>query len=113
MQRYQVARTPSPHTVWRSNHKRRSIPAAKTPRVEVLAPAVVHWSADDWQHVRDWATHDTGLTVHVADLPVAELTAGSRISFTFYWPTAARWEGVDFVVTVEGDPVATPVGRTD
>ena len=27
--------------------------------------------------------------------------AGARVDFTFYWPDANRWEGVDFVVCVE------------
>jgi hypothetical protein len=30
------------------------------------------------------------------------LPADTRIDFTFYWPEAGRWEGVDFAVVIEG-----------
>jgi glucoamylase len=40
------------------------------------------------------------LGVYVADLPTGELAAGTRISFTIYWPTSGNWEGSDFAVQV-------------
>jgi glucoamylase len=52
--------------------------------------------------VQDAATRDAGLGVFVADLPVAGLPTGTVLSFTFYWPDANRWEGVDFAVKVGG-----------
>src|SRR5512142_362079 len=48
VQRYLVEQTESPCVVWRFNHKIRSLPAGKILRVETLAPAVIHWSDDDW-----------------------------------------------------------------
>jgi len=71
-------------------------------RVEALAPAMVHWSADGWQSAHDSNTADSGFGVHFAELPTAELRPGTNIVFTFYWPQAQRWENVDFVVSVEG-----------
>jgi glucoamylase len=88
------------HVSWRFNGKLRTMPAGRSLRVEVLAPAVVHWSADDWQTVYDTPTRDTGLGVFVADLPAAQLKAGRTVRFTFYWPGAGRWEGTDFAVEV-------------
>ena len=46
-------------------------------------------------------SRDTGLGVHVADLPTQELPSQTRIDFTFYWTEAGRWEQVDFAVTVK------------
>jgi glucoamylase len=100
VQRYIKERTESPVAVWRFNHKCRTVPARRRLRVEVLAPATVHWSADGWKTVRDTSTRDTGLGVHVADLATAALRAGARVDFTFYWPGAGRWEGANFSVTV-------------
>ena len=77
------------------------MPANRTLRVETLAPAVVHWSVDGWRTVHDTATRDTTLGVHVFDLGTRHLGAGDRVHLTFYWPDAARWEGVDFSVCIE------------
>ena len=101
VQRYLVDKTKSSYGVWRFNHKIRCLPVGKTLRIEVLAPAVVHWSDDDWRTAHDIATRDSGLAIHVVDLPTAALVAGKRVKFTIYWPQAAHWEGADFVVEVD------------
>jgi glucoamylase len=101
VRRYLVERRGSPYASWRFNQKVGSIPPGKTLRLETLAPAVVRWSADGWHTVQDAATRPTGLGVHLADLPTAELPDGGSVLFTFYWPEADRWEGADFVVSVE------------
>ncbi|HET6384843.1 MAG TPA: glucan 1,4-alpha-glucosidase [Armatimonadota bacterium] len=100
VQRYLIEKTVSPRLVWRFNHKIRSIPAGKLLRIETLAPAIVHWSADDWSTVQDGTTHDVELGIHIADLPTKTFLEGRRVIFTFYWPDADRWEGADFVVRV-------------
>jgi glucoamylase len=101
VERYLVAKTRSPFAFWRFNHKCGSMPGGKTLRVETLAPAVVHWSADAWHHTHDTPTRDTGLGAHYADLATGALPAGSALRFTFYWPEADRWEGEDFALEVE------------
>ncbi len=84
---------------WRFNHKVREVPAGRTLRVETLSPATVRWSADGWRTVRDQPTLDSGLGVHLADLPIGDLPAGSEVLFTFRWE-ADRWEGEDFSVEI-------------
>lgn len=69
-------------------------------RVETLASAIVHWSVDRWRTVHDTSTRDTTLGVHVVDLDTSELLTGDCVDFTFYWPSAHRWEGVDFHVRI-------------
>jgi glucoamylase len=101
VERYLVRQVASDRIVWRFNNKVRTMPARRTLRVETLAPAVVHWSIDEWRTVQDTATRDTTLGVHVCDLGTRDLTGGGRIHFTFYWPEADRWEGADFVVCTE------------
>ncbi len=99
--RYIVEHTGSGHAVWRFNHKIRTMPPGKTLRLEVLAPAVVRWSRDEWKSFRDTPTRDTRLGVHLADLAVADLQAGGKVFFTFFWPKENRWENADFTVEVE------------
>jgi glucoamylase len=100
VQRYQADQTLSRYAVWRFNHKIRAIPAGKLLRLELLAPAKVHWGIDGWHTVEDTETRDTGLGVHLADLATDDLSTGQTINFTFYWPGSNRWENVDYAVTV-------------
>jgi glucoamylase len=99
VQRYQVLKVESPHAIWRFNHKCLAIPAGRRLRIEVLQPAVVHWSSDGWRSVVDTPTRDTGLGLHVADLP-SETVPGGGFDFTFFWPLASHWEGCDFAITI-------------
>lgn len=86
---------------WRFNNKTRSIPRNKTLRIVLLIPALVHWSIDGWTTSHDTETRDTGLGIHVLDLPTASLPPGGQAVFTFYWPEENRWEGKDYSVAVE------------
>ena len=86
---------------WRFNNKTRSIPRNKTLRIVLLSPARVHWSIDNWTTSHTTDTRDTGLGIHVLDLPTASLPAGGEAVFTFFWPDENRWEGTDFRVKVE------------
>jgi glucoamylase len=101
VKRYLLKRVSSSLSVWRFNHKVRTISPGRGLRLETLAPAVVHWSVDRWSSFHDTTTHDTTLGVHLADLDTVHLSPGDRVDFTFYWPEAHRWEGTDFVVCVE------------
>jgi glucoamylase len=103
IQRYLVNKVASPHISWRFNNKIRSMPPGRILRIETLAPAIVHWSVDDWRTVHDTATGDTTLGVHVADLNTMNVCTGSRVSLTFYWPEVDRWEGCDFSVFVDDE----------
>ena len=101
VQRYLVEKRRSSHFSWRFNNKCRTMPQGKKLRLELGAPAMVHWSFDHWQTVRDTNTRDTGIGVYTVDLPADQLAAGREIVFTFYWLQEHRWEGVDFSVRVE------------
>ena len=102
VQRYQAKNKIRLRSIWRFNHQDRRLPEGAILRVEVPAPAVVHWTADEWNSASDRGTTDTGLGIHFADLPTEGLADKTRIVFTFFWPQADRWEGGDFEVTVEG-----------
>jgi glucoamylase len=77
------------------------MPPGKRLRLQTLAPALVHWSTDTWRTTQDSNSRETGLGVHVIDLPTDKLPAGSRVQFTFYWPQQERWEGTNFELCVE------------
>ena len=101
VQRYQVEQKGSPYAIWRPNQKCRAMLVGKQLRVQVLAPALVHWSIDGWQSTQAVQTRDTGLGVHVADLPTDKSAQGSQISCKFYWLEGQRWENIRCDVEVE------------
>jgi len=99
-QRYIKNKTESNRVSWRFNNKCQTIPAGKILRLELLAMATVHWSADNWQTVNDTQTHEIGLDVHLLDLPVDRLPANTTLVFTFYWSASNTWEGTNFSVSI-------------
>jgi glucoamylase len=100
VKRYLTDKPISPRMVWRVNHKVRWIPTGKKVRLEPLAPAVIHWSADDWKTVHDVTSHEVGLGIHPSDLSTQALPEGKQVRFTFHRRDADRWEGKNFVVRV-------------
>jgi glucoamylase len=101
VQRYIIEKTGTPYAIWRFNHKRSGMPPGKVLRVEMLAPALVRWSTDDWKNAQDTQTRSTGMAMHVVDLPTSQLPPGVRIQFSFFWIESNRWEGTNFLVVVE------------
>jgi glucoamylase len=101
VQRYQVEGVTANFVVWRFDRRRRTV-AGKNLRIEVLEPAQIHWSIDGWQTTNDDTTQDTGLGVHLFDLPAATLAPGTTIVFTLFWAQHQRWEGSDYSVEVVG-----------
>jgi len=59
--RYLEQRIGSDKALWRFDHHGPSIPAGKVLRVEVLAPALIRWTDDDWATREDVATRDSTL----------------------------------------------------
>ncbi len=100
-QRYVVEKPPCTLFTWSFNHKVRNMPPGLRLRVENLAPATVRWSSDGWATSQDASSRDTGVGVHVVDLPTEKLPSGSRVAFTLYWREEQRWEGTNFEVCVE------------
>ena len=101
VQRYLVEKKKSEYFSWRFNNKTKSMPGGKKLRIELLSPAMVHWSIDNWKTWQDTKTRDTGLGIHAADLPSHSLATGSQIIFTFCWQQENRWEGRDYFINVE------------
>ncbi len=103
VQRYLVDKVTSPRRLWHFNQKLRSLPAGLALRVELPAPAIIHWSLDGWATAQDTPTRPTSFGLHIADLPTTLRHHGRHLRFTFFWPEAEKWEGEDFSVVVDGE----------
>ena len=102
-------------TYWRFEQPCAAISANQTLRIELLAPARIHWTCDNWKTTQEVATGDTGLGIHFADL-AADLrghdsSQTAELQFTFYWLDAARWEGKNFRVKVRSAASPAPAAR--
>jgi glucoamylase len=114
VERYQINKTVSHLRCWRFNQKTRSLPVGKMLRIELLSPAKVHWTADDWTTRHDDDTREIGFGIHFVDLPTQNAIRGSHIRFTFYWRNTGRWEGLDFAVKIcDVEGIAATVAEDD
>ena len=86
--------------VWGPGFRPRTIRAGQGLKIAATAQAMVHWGIDGWNDVRDIETQETVLGVHVANLPVTNLPAGTTIQFTFRWRETGAWEGRDHAVFI-------------
>ena len=100
VERYVIKQTGSPYTIWRFNHKCRTVPEGKSLRVETLSPVIVHWSPDGWQSVYDSRSRDSGIGVHITDIPAHKFRAATTVGFTLFWTADQRWEGSNFEVQI-------------
>jgi glucoamylase len=101
-ERYVRQRVRSELVIWKFNHQVRAMRREQRLRIEVAAPAELHWTSDSWTTVHhdplQEVAPETG--IYAMDFPPGFFTAGRALQFTFYWPQADRWEGRDFVVGV-------------
>ncbi len=99
-ERYALSKAESRLEIWTFAHQPPFIRKGKVLRIIVASPAMVRWSADDWQSVHDSESQASSLSCHYADLATAALPSGTKIRFTFRWPD--RWEGRDFALETAG-----------
>lgn len=99
-ERYIVQKTRPTHSAWRFNLRIPRMPVGRKLRIELLAPALVHWSANEWHDAADAGTEDAEIGVHFVDLPTEKMPAGTEVSFTFLWTESGRWENQNFRVRI-------------
>ena len=98
VQRYQVEKITSPRRIWSFNHQTALLPPGKMLRLQVETPATIRWSADYWVTFTETSTTDTGLGIHIVDLPVS--SAVEMIEFTFHWLRSGKWESCDYAIPI-------------
>ena len=96
--RYGGVRPKAGHCIWGPNDRPQRLRGGHGFSIALKKPARVHWGVNGWKNVQDIDTRDTGLGVHVADIPVTTLKAGDTIQFTFRWRDTNAWEGRDYEV---------------
>jgi len=98
VRRYQHNRQAPRVRPWRPDWRTPRIPAGRVLRIELPQPSVVAWSMDAGRTHNETPTRDTGLGVHVVELPAAQ--ALDSIAFTWRGAAADARNGETFVVAV-------------
>ncbi len=114
--RYQGRRPETHWAFWTLHACPRRLPYGKRLRICLPAPALVHWGTDGWRNVTDMPTRETGLGLHMVELPTDALRPGQRLDFTFRWTRDGHWQGQDYTIEVKphtdfGAPSSDPLGR--
>lgn len=86
--------------VWTFDHQLLEASAAAGLKISVAAPALLHWTCDEWKTVRQDPAQDLGSGTFGWEFGPGSLAPGGTLRFTFYWPEADRWEGRDFAITL-------------
>ncbi|MGH7154148.1 MAG: glycoside hydrolase family 15 protein, partial [Acetobacteraceae bacterium] len=100
VRRYIKQRTTPRCHPWRPDWRSETVVAGRVLRIDLPDPATLHWSADRWETVTDTPTRDTGLGLHVVELPTAGMASGTRIAFTWRRQDTGGWVGRDYLVSV-------------
>jgi glucoamylase len=101
VERYQVQNTAARVVPWRPGFEPAHLPFGRVLRVALPQSAVVLWSDDDWAAKHETPTQDTGLGIHIAELPTQGLPPGRSIVFTWR-EIAGGWAGADHRIVVTG-----------
>jgi glucoamylase len=85
---------------WTFDHQILEASAKAALTISVRAPALLHWSTDEWITVRQDPARALGGGTFGWKFRPGTLPAGATLRFTFFWPEADRWEGRDFTITL-------------
>ena len=66
-------------------------------KIQLPEAVTIRWSADEWATYKETSTVDTGLDLHVAELPTQIMRPGAVMSWTIHYPD--RWEGRNYTLT--------------
>jgi glucoamylase len=99
-QRYAGRRPQPAHALWTPRFPIGAIRARQALWLCLPRPARVHHGHDQWQGVGDTDTSDSGLGLHVVEVPASGLAAGQVVDFTLYWLDTGVWDGTEFHVDI-------------
>jgi glucoamylase len=81
---------------WREDCPTAGVLSGQMLRLDLPEESIVRWTRDDWKTEADVATSDTGLGLHIAELPTAGLAPGDKLVFTWRRKPDGIWRGRNF-----------------
>lgn len=110
--RYHEEPPEEPAFIWSRAHQINTFVHGRTVKIQLEAPALIRWSADDWATSKESQTYETGLGLHIAELPTQIMRPGAVMAWTIHYPapgvpaesadsvgSGGRWEGRNYTLT--------------
>ena len=61
-------------------------------------PSLVRWGVNNWQHIRNLPTWDSGIGLHIAEIESRDLQAGETIEFSYRRAIDGVWVGKNYKI---------------
>jgi glucoamylase len=100
VRRYLRERRPARCWAWRPDLPLPRIPAGRALRIDLPEAAIVLFTRDAWRTQAELATRDTGIGLHVAEIPTAGMAPTDTIMFTWRTKADEIWQGRNYEVAV-------------
>ncbi len=99
-QRYQGQR-PRAHIIfWLQQAPISRMSAGKRLYIGLHQPSLVRWGVNNWQHIRNMPTWDSGIGLHIAEIDASRLHAGDTINFTYRHASDGTWVGKNYNIAI-------------
>ncbi|WP_165748501.1 glycoside hydrolase family 15 protein [Cellulophaga sp. Z1A5H] len=99
-ERYLLKKKIAKFQIWRFDNGIKTIPKGKTLRIETFAACTIHWTDNDWKTTAIKESKSLTIGVFATDIK-PENKESSSLQFTFYWKEADKWEGKNYLVTID------------
>ncbi len=96
--RYAEQGTTSNLVIWKHSHQVTQVSAGERLRLEVYAPAALHFTSDGWSTVHHEPAEPCGHGVWSYDFSPGDLAEGATLEFTFFWNDPQTWEGTNYEI---------------
>jgi glucoamylase len=87
---------------WRLDCPVTAAPSGAALRLDLPAASIVRYTRDGWATQADVATHDSGVGLHIAEIPTKGMAAGANVVFTWRDALTGAWQGHNYDVAISG-----------
>jgi glucoamylase len=98
--RYLMDKTVATHALWLFEDALKTIEKGKILRIEAEKPFKLHWSAFNWNVLKDTESTPSVFGIYFVDIATSDFKESSKIVFTFLWTETNTWEERDFEVAL-------------
>lgn len=100
-QRYQGKRPQAKIAFWLQQAPVSHIHEGMRLSIGLHQPALVRWGSNNWQHIRNVPTWDSGIGLHIAEIDTTKMLVGDKVEFTYRRNADGHWVGENYTIRIE------------